>query len=85
MVKVSGISQKHLKNPDGKFDIEMLKTIYNPNNCIMVLNCRPMNRRNKFYQTVIDKTHYKFAFEDSYAPTTHILENGIITKISTDE
>lgn len=81
MVKVSGISKHHLYDKNGKFDLEMIKTIYDPNNCVLIKNCRPDNKRNSLYQTVIRKTDFKFAFEDPKLKPTHVLDGGVITKI----
>lgn len=81
MVKVSGINKRHLKGKDGKFDIGMIRTIYDPKNCVLVKNSRPDNRKNSLYQTVIAKTDFKFAFEDPKLEPTHILDGGVLTEL----
>lgn len=81
MVKVSGINKRHLKGKDGKFHIDTIRTIYDPKNCVLVKKCRPDNRKNSLYQTVISKTDFKFAFEDPKLEPTHILDGGELTEI----
>lgn len=80
MVKTSGIHENYLKNKEGKFDLDMIKTIYDPKNRVLIKNSKKINIRNDWYQTVIYKTDFKFIFDDPDAEPTHILEDGILTK-----
>lgn len=50
MIKSSGISVSHLGvtvDDKLKFDLETIKTVYNPNNRVLVKNARPNNIRNE--------------------------------------
>lgn len=80
MVKAAGVNNRYLRGADKKYHLEMIKTIYDPNNRVLVKNCRPDNKINDWYQIVIRKTHYKFAYELVKEPPTHILEDGVLRK-----
>lgn len=46
MVKAAGVNNRYLRGADGKYNLEMIKTIYDPNNRVLVKNCRPDNKIN---------------------------------------
>lgn len=80
MVKVSGIDKEYLKK--GKeWDLEQMKVIYDPKNCVVIKNAKITAACNEYYQTVLYNTDYKFAFEDPDLKPTHIFNKGVLTKI----
>lgn len=81
MVKVSGINKKHLKKNQKEWDINFLKIIYDPNNCVLIKKAKVTADTNEWYQTVLYNTDYKFAFEDPEARPTHIFNKGVMTII----
>lgn len=81
MIKVSGIDKKHLKNSEGKFDVELLRIIYDPKNCVVIKNAKVSAATNELFQTVIYNTDYKFAFEDPKLKPTHILDKGVLITV----
>lgn len=82
MVKTSGISDKHIRTPENEFDLEMIKTIYNADNRVLVKNSKKSNARNNLYQTVIRFSDFKFTYLNLKDKDTHILENNILRKIN---
>lgn len=46
MVKAAGVNSEYLRGTDDKFHLDMIKTIYNPNNRVLIKNCRPNNKIN---------------------------------------
>lgn len=80
MVKTSGVPVKYLRTSEGLFDLEMIKTIYNPENRVLIKNCKSSPFRNEWYQTVIRYVDFKFIFDDPEAEPTHILDKGVLTK-----
>lgn len=46
MVKAAGVNNRYLRGADKKYHLEMIKTIYDPNNRVLVKNCRPDNKIN---------------------------------------
>lgn len=76
MVKTSGVPDKVLKSPNGQFDLETIKSVYNPNNRVIITNAKAVSVRNEFWQVVIRDTDFKFVFGDPKQTPTHVLTNG---------
>lgn len=78
MVKTSGISDSVLKSSDGVFNLEQIKTIYDPNNRVIIANAKSTNIRNHWWQVVIRDGDFKFVFDDPNDEPTHIMKDGVL-------
>lgn len=84
MVKTSGFPEGVLrtKEIDGKwtFDLETIKTIYDPNNRVLITNAKTVSSKNHLWQDVIEQSDYKFVFNDPKDVPTHILVDKKLEK-----
>lgn len=80
MVKTSGIPTRLLREPDKDFDLEVIKTLYNEENRVLVVKSKTVSVRNHYWQPVIRDTDFKFVFKDTKAKPTHLLIKGKLIK-----